>query len=85
MPRRSTVRRHAVLLPTATVRQLEALAKSHNASLSQTAARLVETGLEAELRQRNHYLGLIDELASSDDARRRKKIKEELARLTFEG
>jgi len=44
---------------------------------------LIEAGIDAQQRERQQFLALAEELATTKSARRRKTIKQELARLTF--
>ena len=82
--RRAPTQRQTVLLPDRTARRVKALARAGRSSVSRTVARLIETGLDAEERQRAEYLELIERLAASSDASERRRIKEELRRRTFE-
>ncbi|MGE5346229.1 MAG: hypothetical protein ACM3JH_09765 [Acidithiobacillales bacterium] len=44
---------------------------------------LIETGLEAREREKITFYELADRLARSDDPAEQKRLKEELARMTF--
>ena len=44
---------------------------------------LIESGLDARERENERFLELADSLAGSRDPRERKRLKEELARMTF--
>ena len=44
---------------------------------------LIETGLEAREREKRRFFELADRLADSADASKQKRLKEELARMTF--
>jgi hypothetical protein len=46
-------------------------------------AELVETGLNAQAQERKRFLDLAGRLACSTDADEQRRLKEELARLTF--
>jgi hypothetical protein len=53
------------------------------ASASRVITELVESGLEAQEEERRRFLDLADRLARSTGAAEQKRLKEELARLTF--
>ena len=44
---------------------------------------LIEAGLESREREKNLFFDLADRLARSSDATEQKRLKEELARMTF--
>jgi len=44
---------------------------------------LIESGLEAKERERQHYLGLMERLRTTKDAADQERLTAELARLTF--
>ena len=46
-------------------------------------ADLIETGLEVHEQQRKRFLEVADQLARSTDRKEQKRLKEELARLSF--
>jgi len=75
--------RQSVTLPSRTVRRVKALARARRASASRVIAELVESGLEAEDRERQTFMELADRLANSKDGAEQKRLKEELATLTF--
>jgi hypothetical protein len=59
------------------------LAKVRKASASRVLTELVESGLEAQERERQRFLDLADRLARSTQSAEQKRLKQELARLTF--
>jgi metal-responsive CopG/Arc/MetJ family transcriptional regulator len=75
--------RQSVSLPARLARRVRTLAQAKRTSTSRVIAELVETGLEAREQERKHFLDLADRLARSTDAGEQKRLKEELARLTF--
>lgn len=64
---------------------MRALAKARKASASRVIVELVESGLEAQERERERFFDLADRLAGSTEPTEQKRLKEELARLTFGG
>ena len=75
--------RQSVTLSAGVARRVRALARVKKASASRVIAELVESGLEANQSERDRFLQLADRLARSTDQAEQKRIKEELARLTF--
>ena len=75
--------RQSVSLPARTARRVKALAKARRASASRVLAELVESGLEVQERGRERFFELADRLTRSTDSAEQKRLKEELARLTF--
>lgn len=72
-----------VTLTTGVARRVRALARARKASASRVIADLVESGLEAQNAERDRFLQIADRLARSADRAEQKRLKEELARLTF--
>jgi NAD(P)H-dependent FMN reductase len=64
-------------------RRVKVLAKARRASASRVIVELIESGLEAQERERERFLDLADRLARSKDPSEVKRLKEELARMTF--
>jgi hypothetical protein len=62
---------------------VRALAKHRKASANRVLVELIETGLESKETEKQHFFDLAERLIASTDRRERKKIKEELARMTF--
>jgi predicted DNA-binding protein len=75
--------RQSVSLPSAVARRVKVLAKARRASASRVIVELIESGLEAQERERERFLDLADRLARSKDPSEVKRLKEELARMTF--
>ncbi len=59
------------------------MAKARRASASRVIAELVESGLEVRERERARFFELADRLTRSTDSAEQKRLKKELARLTF--
>jgi predicted DNA-binding protein len=75
--------RQSVSLPSAVARRVQALAKRQRTSANRVLVELIETGLDAREQEKKTFLELADRLARSSDGLEQKRIKEELARLTF--
>lgn len=75
--------RQSVSLPSGVARRVQALAKRRRTSANRVIVELIETGLEAREREKKTFFELADRLAHSPDASERRRLKEELARMTF--
>ncbi len=73
--------RQSVTLPPAVARRVQALAKRRKISANRVLIDLIESGLEAK--ERENFLELADRLAVTSDHAEQKRLKEELARMTF--
>jgi predicted DNA-binding protein len=81
---RATVRQ-SVTLPSSVASRVRELAKRQRRSANRVIVELVETGLEAREREKKLFFELADRLAHSSDGSEQRRIKEELARMTFGG
>ena len=75
--------RRSVALPTRIEQRVRALAKSRKTSSNRVLVDLIEAGLESKEAEKNRFLALADRLTTSSDPKERKRLKEELARITF--
>ena len=75
--------RQSVTLPSGVARRVQALAKRQRTSANRVLVELIETGLEAQEEEKKRFFELADRLARSSDANEQKRIKGELARLTY--
>ena len=75
--------RQSVTLSLRVARRVKSLAKSRRTSASRVLVELVESGLEAVDREKQHFLDLAERLAQSKDPAEQARLKDELARLTF--
>jgi metal-responsive CopG/Arc/MetJ family transcriptional regulator len=75
--------RRSVSLPSQIVRRVEAIAKRERTSSSRVIVGLIETGLEARDREKKEFFELADRLAESSDSVEQKRLKKELARMTY--
>lgn len=81
IPERSV--RRSVSLPARVARRVKSLAQTKNTSTSRVIADLIESGLEAREREKKRFFELADRLARSRDLEEQRRLKEELARMTF--
>jgi predicted DNA-binding protein len=75
--------RQSVSLPPRVARRVKALAKTKKTSANRIVVDLIEAGLEAREREKNLFFDLADRLTRSTDPAEKKRLKEELARMTF--
>lgn len=75
--------RQSVSLPSTVARRVQALAKRRRTSANRVIVELIESGLEAKERKKIAFFELADRLTHSSDAAEQKRLKEELARMTF--
>jgi len=72
-----------VSLPSSVARRVQALAKRRRTSANRVIVDLIESGLEAKEQEKSAFFELADRLAQTSDRAEQKKLKEELARMTF--
>ena len=75
--------RQSVSLPPTVARRVQALAKRRRISANRVIVDLIESGLEAKEREKIAFFELADQLARTSDRTEQKRLKEELARMTF--
>ena len=75
--------RQSVSLPSSVARRVQALAKRRRTSANRIIVDLIESGLEAKEREKTAFLDLAEQLAKATDGAEQKRLKEELARMTF--
>jgi EAL domain-containing protein (putative c-di-GMP-specific phosphodiesterase class I) len=75
--------RQSVSLPPTVARRVQALAKRQRTSANRVIVELIESGLETRENEKRTFYELADRLAHSSDDAEAKRLKEELARLTF--
>jgi hypothetical protein len=75
--------RQSVSLPARIARRVKSLALASNTSTSRVISDLIESGLDAREQEKKHFFELADRLARSRDPEEQKRLKEELAHMTF--
>lgn len=75
--------RQSVSLPTRVASRVKSLARTGGTSANRVIVELIETGLEAREQEKNRFFELADRLARSRDPEEQKRLKEDLARMTF--
>ena len=77
--------RKSISVPSAVAQRVKTLARAQRTSESRVLVALIETGLAAKDDERKQFQNLVDRLAQTKSKAEQKRIKEELARLTFGG
>ncbi len=75
--------RQSISLPSRLAKRVKALAKHQKTSANRVLVELIETGLESKEAEKHRFFKLADQLSTSTDRAEQRRIKEELARLTF--
>jgi hypothetical protein len=75
--------RQSISLPPRLARRIKTLVRTQRTSASRVIAELVESGLNAQEQERKRFFDLADRLTQSTDVDEQRRLKEELARLTF--
>jgi predicted DNA-binding protein len=75
--------RQSVSLPPRVASRVKALAKTRRTSANRVVVDLIEAGLESQEKEKSRFFELADRLARSSDPAEQKRLKEELARMTF--
>jgi hypothetical protein len=75
--------RQSVSIPTRIAKRVRALAKTKKTSANRVLVDLIEAGLQSKDAEKERFFSLVDRLTESRDAAERRRLKEELARLTF--
>ena len=75
--------RQSVSLPARVARRVRSLAKTGNTSANRVIVNLIESGLDAQEHEKKRFFELADRLACSRDPEEQKRLKDELARMTF--
>ena len=83
MPAAEKTIRQSVSLPAGVARRVKSLATITRTSANRVIVELIESGLEAREREKKRFFEVADLLAKSRDTEDQRRLKEELARMTF--
>ncbi len=75
--------RQSISLPSGIARRVKSLARRERTSANRVIVDLIETGLETREREKRAFFELAERLANSSDTAEKRRLKEELARMTF--
>lgn len=83
MPNADKSVRQSVSLPARVARKVKSLAQTSKTSANRVIVDLIESGLDTREQEKERFLDLADRLVRSRDPEEQKRLKEELARMTF--
>jgi hypothetical protein len=75
--------RQSVSLPTTTAAKVRSLAKTRRLSSNRMLVELIENGIEAEKRKQQEFFELAERFRSATDAKKVKRLGDELGRMVF--
>jgi hypothetical protein len=75
--------RQSVSLPFRVASRVKAIARAKRVSANHVLVELVESGLEAQEKEKDRFFELADRLTHSRDPEEQARIKAELAHMTF--
>jgi len=75
--------RQSVSLPARVARRVRSLAQTGNTSANRVIVDLIESGLDVREQEKKRFFDLADRLARSRDPEEQRRLKDELARMTF--
>ena len=83
MKRQAKSVRQSVSLPSSIAARVRHLAEKRKASANRVLVDLIEAGLRSKEAEKERFFALTSQLAESADPAERRRIKKELARMTF--
>ena len=75
--------RQSVTLPARVASRVKSLAKTSGTSANRVIVELIESGLEAREQEKKRFFEMADRLGRSRIPAEQKRLKEDLARMTF--
>ena len=75
--------RQSVSIPTGIAKRVRALAKTRKTSANRVLVDLIEAGLQSKEAEKEYFFSVVKRLTESRDSAERKRLKDELARMTF--
>jgi predicted DNA-binding ribbon-helix-helix protein len=75
--------RQSVSLPSRLAHRVRTLANRRKVSTNRVLVELIETGFESQAAEKARFLELADRLVESRNPAERRRLKQELARMTF--
>ena len=77
--------RKSVSLPSRIAEHVRVIARTRKTSDNRVLVDLIEAGLQSKEAEKTRFFALADRLSQSKDSAERKRIKKELAHMTFGG
>ncbi len=62
---------------------MRTIARARKTSANRVLVDLIEAGLESQAAEKERFFALANRLTETEDAQERRRIKEQLARMTF--
>jgi len=75
--------RQSVSIPKGVAKRVRALAKTRRTSANRVLVDLIEAGLKSKETEKERFLSLVNRLTQAEDAGEKRRLKEELARMTY--
>ena len=75
--------RQSVSLPARVAKHVRVIAKTRKTSANRVLVDLIEAGLESKASEKDKFFALANRLSDSTEPAERRRIKKELARMTF--
>jgi len=75
--------RQSVTIPTRVARRVRALAEKQKTSANRVLVDLIEAGLQSKEAEKERFFALAGKLTETPNPKERKRLKDELARMTF--
>jgi ParB-like chromosome segregation protein Spo0J len=75
--------RQSISIPPRVARRVRALAEKQKTSANRVLVDLIETGLQAKEAEKERFFALAEKLTQTKDMKERKRLREELAVMTF--
>lgn len=83
MPQSERTTRQSVTIPQRVARRVRALAEKQKTSANRVLVDLIEAGLQSKDAEKERFFALAGKLTETSNPKERKRLKEELARMTF--
>jgi metal-responsive CopG/Arc/MetJ family transcriptional regulator len=83
MAKEKSTRRQSVSLPARLARNVDAIARLRKTSANRVLVDLIEAGLQSREAEKERFFTLANRLSETSDSAERRRIKKELARMTF--
>jgi hypothetical protein len=75
--------RQSVSIPRGVAKRVRALAKTRKTSANRVLVDLIEAGLKSKETENERFLSLVNQLTQAKDVAEKRRLKEELARMTY--
>jgi EAL domain-containing protein (putative c-di-GMP-specific phosphodiesterase class I) len=75
--------RQSISIPNQIAKQVKTIAKRQRVSANRVLVELIEAGLESKEAEKRKFFELAEQLQTSGNGSEQRRLKEELARMTF--